>query len=164
MSLLIPDTGLLFWMILSFGVVFFILAKYGFPVIIKMVENRKEYIDHSLKLAKEANEQLADMKAQGEAILADANKEQGRILKEAMAERDKIILDAKKQAEIVVQKQLNDAKNQIKAEEEDAVRNLRRQVAVLAVDIAEKIIRKELKEEKDQLDMIERMVDEVTKN
>ena len=57
MSLLVPDSGLLFWMLLSFGIVFFVLAKYGFPVIIKMVNERKEYIDRSLVVAKEANEQ-----------------------------------------------------------------------------------------------------------
>ena len=59
MSLLTPDAGLLFWMILSFGIVFVILSKYGFPVIIKAVEQRKEYIDHSLESARQANEQLA---------------------------------------------------------------------------------------------------------
>ena len=68
MSLLVPDSGLLFWMLLSFGIVFFVLAKYGFPVIVKMVNERKEYIDRSLVVAKEANEQLANLKAEGETI------------------------------------------------------------------------------------------------
>ena len=71
MSLLVPDSGLLFWMLLSFGIVFFVLAKYGFPVIIKMVNERKEYIDRSLVVAKEANEQLANLKAEGETIMAN---------------------------------------------------------------------------------------------
>ena len=59
MSLLMPDTGLLFWMLLAFLVVFFVLAKFGFPIITRMVNERKTYIDHSLIAAKEANEQLA---------------------------------------------------------------------------------------------------------
>lgn len=80
MGLLTPDPGLLFWMIIVFGVVFFILAKYGFPVIIKMVEDRKAYIDNSLKAACEANEQLANVKVEGEKILAQAHEEQARIL------------------------------------------------------------------------------------
>ena len=54
MSLLVPDSGLLFWMVLSFGIVFFVLAKFGFPIITKMVDERKQYIDHSLIVAKEA--------------------------------------------------------------------------------------------------------------
>ena len=73
MGLLTPDPGLLFWMIIVFGVVFFILAKYGFPVIIRMVEDRKAYIDQSLKAAREANEKLASVKQEGERILAQAN-------------------------------------------------------------------------------------------
>ena len=82
MGLLTPDPGLLFWMIIVFGVVFFVLAKYGFPVIIKMVEDRKAYIDNSLKAAREANEQLANIKADSEMILAKAHEEQARILEE----------------------------------------------------------------------------------
>ena len=91
MSLLLPESGLLFWMLLSFGIVFAVLAKYGFPIIIKMVEDRKVYIDQSLQVAKEANEQLARLKSEGEAIVLSANKEQGRILKEAMQEGEQII-------------------------------------------------------------------------
>ena len=89
MSLLVPDSGLLFWMLLSFGIVFFVLAKYGFPVIVKMVNERKEYIDRSLVVAKEANEQLANLKAEGETIMAKAHEEQARILNEAAATRDR---------------------------------------------------------------------------
>ena len=65
MSLLLPDSGLLFWMFVAFGVVFVILAKYGFPIIIKMVEGRKTYIDQSLEVAREANAQLAHLKEEG---------------------------------------------------------------------------------------------------
>ena len=97
MSLLLPDSGLLFWMFVAFGVVFVILAKYGFPIIIKMVEGRKTYIDQSLEVAREANAQLAHLKEEGEALVAAANKEQGRILKEAMEERDKIVHEARKE-------------------------------------------------------------------
>lgn len=164
MWLLIPDTGLLFWMVLAFGIVFFVLAKYGFPVIVKMVEDRKVYIDHSLEVAKEANDQLSRLKAEGEALITTANKEQGRILKEAMAEREKIITDARKQAEAVAQKELDDAKKQLQVEKEEAIREIRRQVAVLAVDISEKVIRKNLDDEKDQMEMIDRMLDELMNN
>ena len=98
MSLLLPDSGLLFWMFVAFGIVFVILAKYGFPIIIRMVEDRKVYIDQSLEVAREANAQLSKLKQEGDALVAAANKEQGRILKEAMEERDKIVHEARKQA------------------------------------------------------------------
>ena len=113
MSLLVPDSGLLFWMLLSFGIVFFVLAKYGFPVIIKMVNERKEYIDRSLVVAKEANEQLANLKAEGETIMAKAHEEQARILNEAAATRDRIIKEAKEQARIEGDKMMEEVKRQI---------------------------------------------------
>ena len=68
MSLLTPDSGLLFWMIVSFGIVFVILSKYGFPVIVKAIEQRKAYIDNSLETARQANERLAHIQAEGESI------------------------------------------------------------------------------------------------
>lgn len=161
MSLLIPDSGLIFWMLLSFGVVFVLLAKFGFPIITNMVEKRKTYIDQSLEVAREANEQLNRLKEEGEALVASANKEQGRILREAMHERDNIIADARKQAEIAARKELDEAKQQIQQEKEEAIRDIRRQVAVLSVDIAEKIIRKNLDDEKEQMEMIDRLLDEM---
>ena len=161
MSLLLPDSGLLFWMFLSFGIVFVVLAKYGFPIIVKMVEGRKTYIDQSLEVAREANAQLSKLKKQGEALVVAANKEQGRILKEAMQERDKIIHEARKQAEAAAQKELDEVKKQIQIEKDEAIRDIRRQVAILSVDIAEKVIRKNLDDKREQMEMIDRMLDEV---
>ena len=160
MSLLVPDSGLLFWMLLSFGIVFFVLAKYGFPVIVKMVNERKEYIDRSLVVAKEANEQLANLKAEGETIMAKAH--EARILNEAAATRDRIIKEAKEQARIEGDKMMEEVKRQIQAEKEDAIRDIRRQVAVLSVDIAEKVLRKNLDDENKQTAMIDRLLDELT--
>ena len=161
MSLLLPDSGLLFWMFLSFGIMFVVLAKYGFPIIVKMVEGRKTYIDQSLEVAREANAQLSKLKEQGEALVVAANKEQGRILKEAMQERDKIIHEARKQAEAAAQKELDEVKKQIQIEKDEAIRDIRRQVAILSVDIAEKVIRKNLDDKREQMEMIDRMLDEV---
>ena len=150
MSLLLPDSGLLFWMFLSFGIVFVVLAKYGFPIIVKMVEGRKTYIDQSLEVAREANAQLSKLKEQGEALVVAANKE-----------RDKIIHEARKQAEAAAQKELDEVKKQIQIEKDEAIRDIRRQVAILSVDIAEKVIRKNLDDKREQMEMIDRMLDEV---
>ncbi|MDR0962841.1 MAG: F0F1 ATP synthase subunit B [Mediterranea sp.] len=160
MSLLLPDSGLLFWMTLTFGIVFVVLAKFGFPVITKMVEGRKLYIDQSLAVAKEANEQIAKLKQENATLIANANKEQGRIIKEAMQERDKIIAQAQQQAKIAAQKELDEVKERIRQEKEEAIRSIRRQVASLSVDIAEKVIRKQLDDEKEQMGMIDRMLDD----
>ena len=162
MSLLVPDSGLLFWMLFSFGIVFFVLAKFGFPIITKMVEERKQYIDHSLIVAKEANEQLANIKAEGESILTKANEEQVRILKEAAEARERIVREAKEQAQIEGGKILAEVRRQIQMEKEDAIRDIRQQVAILSVDIAEKVLRKNLDTDKEQMAMIDRMLDELT--
>ena len=151
----------MFWMIIVFGVVFFVLAKYGFPVIIGMVEDRKAYIDDSLKAAREANEQLANVKAEGEKVLAQAREEQARILNEASATRDRIIKDAQERAMLEGQRLMDEMKKQIETEKESAIRDIRRQVAVLSVDIAEKIMRSKLADEKEQMELIDRMLDEM---
>lgn len=161
MGLLTPDPGLLFWMIIVFGVVFFILAKYGFPVIIRMVEDRKAYIDQSLKAAREANEKLASVKQEGERILAQANEEQVRILNEAAATRDRIINEAKELARLEGDRLMEEMKKQIETEKESAIRDIRRQVAVLSVGIAEKVMRSKLADEKEQMELIDRMLDEM---
>ena len=161
MGLLTPDPGLLFWMIITFGVVFFILAKYGFPVVIKMVEDRKTYIDDSLKAAREANEQLANVKLESDKVLAQAREEQGRILSEAAATRDRIIKEAQERARREGQRLMDEMKKQIETEKESAIRDIRRQVAVLSVGIAEKIMRSKLADEKEQTELIDRMLDEM---
>ena len=162
MSLLVPDSGLLFWMVLSFGIVFLVLDKYGFPVITKMVDERKQYIDHSLMVAKEANEQLANIKAEGERILIQANDEQMLILKEAAETRERIINEAKRQARVEGEKLLMEVRRTIQIEKEDAIHDIRRQVAILSVDIAEKVLRKNLNTDTEQMQMINRMLDELT--
>jgi len=131
MGLLTPDPGLVIWMIIIFGVVFFVLAKYGFPVIIKMVEDRKAYIDNSLKAAHEANEQLANVKKESDKILIKAREEQARILKEASETRDHIIKEAQEKAIAEGQRLMEEVKKQIETEKESAIRDIRRQCCLL---------------------------------
>ena len=113
MGILTPDPGLLFWMVIVFGIVFFILAKYGFPVILKMVEERKSFIDQSLLNARQANEQLVQIKEQGERIIAQAHEEQARILKAAAERSDAMVQEAKERAAAEGQRMLDDVKQQI---------------------------------------------------
>ena len=122
MGLLQPESGLLFWMLLSFIVVFVILAKYGFPVITKMVEERRVFVEKSLEAAKEAKAQLDNIKTESEALLQQAREDQMKILNEAAAAKERIISEAKGQAQAEAQKQLEEAKRQIRLEKEAAVR------------------------------------------
>ena len=162
MDLLIPDSGLLFWMTVVFLIVFFILKKAGFPAIIKMVNDRKEYIDDSLKKAHEANEKLAKFQKQGESILQGAREKQAAILKEAAETRDAIVEKAQDKAREEGARLLSDAKSQIETEKQNAIREIRTQVAELSVQIAEKVLKEKLSSDKEQMDMINRLLDEVS--
>lgn len=159
-SFLTPDLGLLFWMFLAFVIVFGVLAKFGFPVITQMVENRKKYIDESLQNARSANEKLSNVKAESEKLIQNAREQQDKILKEAMAMQQSIISEAKNKAQIESQKILEEAKKQIQVEKENALRDIRTQVAELSVSVAEKILLSKLETTAEQNQFVERLVDE----
>lgn len=161
MDLLIPSTGLLFWMTITFLVVLGLLWKFGFPVIIKMVNERKKFIDESLKKAHDANQKLANIKDEGEKLLQDAREKQAQILKEAVATRDAIVSQAQDKAKAEGAKILSEAKAEIETEKQNAIRDIRSQVAELSVMIAGKVLRQDLSDNKQQMDMIDRLLDEV---
>ena len=163
MNLVTPDTGLLFWMVVIFGIVFFLLAKFGFPIITSMVDKRNATIKKSLDDAREIESRLAGIMAEHAQMLEDARKEQTAILRDAADTRSKMIADAKEQARAEADKILTDARAEIAAEKEAAIRDVRREVALLSVSIAEKILRKELADEGAQREYIGRMVDETVR-
>lgn len=162
MSLLLPDSGLLFWMTLVFLVVFFVLWKWGFPSIIKMVNERKEYIDESLSKAEEANLRLANIQKQGEELLMEAREKQAQILREASETRDTIVGQAQEKAHEESARILSEAKAEIESQKQAAIRDIRAQVAELSVQIAEKILQKELSTSAEQTQFIDRLLDDVT--
>ena len=161
MDLLTPAFGLLFWMTVVFLIVFVILKKAGFPAIIKMVDERKAYIDDSLKKAHEANEKLANIQKEGESILQQAREKQAAILKEAAETRDAIVEKAQDKARDEGARILSEAKAQIETEKQNAIREIRSQVAELSVQVAEKVLKQKLSTDKEQMDMINRLLDEV---
>ena len=164
MDLLIPSTGLLFWMTITFLVVFFLLWKYGFPVITGMVKERQAFIDESLKKAHEANERLANIQKEGESILQEAREKQAQMLKEAAATRDAIVEQAQTKARSEGARLLEEAKATIEQEKKAAIADIRQQVATLSVQIAEKVLKQNLKDDKAQMDLIDRMLNDVSAN
>ena len=162
MSLITPDFGLLFWMAIVFLVVLGILWKFGFPVIVNMVNNRKAYIDESLRKAHEANEKLANIKAESEVLLQEEREKQAQILKEAAATRDAIVQKAQDKAHEEGNRLLSEAKIEIENQKRAAISDIRKQVATLSVEIAEKILREKLSSDKTQMDLIDRMLDEIS--
>ena len=162
-SILTPDFGLLFWMLIAFGVVLVILAKFGLPVITGMVERRKAFIDESLSNARAANEKLASVQAESEKVLREARERQAEILKEASDTRDAMVKEAKIQAETEGAKLLENAKAQILVEKENALRDIRGQVADLSVKVAEKIILRHLDNDEEQTAYINGLLDSIEK-
>ena len=163
MNLVTPDFGLLFWMVVIFGLVFFLLAKFGFPVITSSVEKRSEKIAQSLKDAEEIEKRIEDWKVEQARMLEQVRKEQSLILKQATETKARIVAEAKVQAQKEADQILADARLEIEAEKESALRDVRREVALLSVQIAEKVLRRELSDEGNQRAFIDQLVDEAAK-
>lgn len=162
MFLVTPDSGLLIWMTLIFGVVFFILAKWGFPAITGAVDTRTRHINEALKKAAEAEERMRNLSKEQADLIAQTKKEQGRILREASQTKEQIISQAKEQASEEAAKLISQARTEIAAEKESALRDIRKEVALLSVQVTEKVVRKELSSDQAQLEYIDRLVEEMS--
>lgn len=161
MNLITPDSGLLFWMVLIFGIVFLLLWKFGFPIITDMVDKRTAHIDRSLRLARDAEQRMQDLAREQEALIEKTRAEQSRMLKEAAATRAEIIAKAETEAADRAGQLLEKARLDIAAEKESALRDIRKEVALLSVGIAEKILRKDLSEDGRQEAYIGRLLQEL---
>jgi len=150
MGFVTPDYGTIFWMLIIFGIVLFILKKFAWGPILKALKDRELSISEALNSADKARKEVAGLKASNDQIIAEARREKDIILKEARDIKDKIIAEAKNQANAEGQKSIEYAKQQINAEKVAAINDIKIQVAELSVMIAEKVIRKQLDNPKDQ--------------
>ena len=162
MNLVTPEFGLLFWMVVIFGLVFFLLAKFGFPIITDMVDKRSAKIAQSLKDADEIEARMAAWKTEHAQMLEETRRQQSAMLREATETKARIVADAKEAAKAEADKILSEAKLQIAAEKESALRDVRKEVALLSVQVAEKVLRHELQDEGNDRAFIDKLVDEAT--
>ena len=144
MKLVTPDIGLLFWMLVSFGIVLFLLKKYAWKPILKSLKERETSIADALQSAKRAKEEMAALKADNEKLLAQARAERDVILKEARDAKDSIIQEARSKATTEADRLLQIAREGIRNEKIAAINELKNQVAALSLEIAEKILKQEL--------------------
>ena len=161
MDLMIPDSGLLFWMAIIFAIVFFILAKFGFPIITGMVEKRSKRINDSLEAARIAEDALANLQQEQERLVSETRAEQSRLMQEAAAERERMIALAQQQARDEAQKIMDDARIRINEEKEAAMKEIRNEVAKVSLAIAEKVVRKELSSDASQKELIDRLIEKL---
>ena len=161
MNLMLPDSGLLFWMTIIFVIVFLILAKFGFPVITGMVEKRTRRIDEALSAARKAEDAIAHLSQEQERIIAETEAQQAAILQEAAAERERIIASAQNQAREEAGRIVEEARQRINEEKEAALKDARKELALISLAVADKVLRKELSDDKAQKERVDRLVDEV---
>jgi len=164
MDLITPAAGLLFWMTLIFAVVFFILAKFGFPAITGMVKKRQEHITGALRDAQTAKESLASLKVSCDKMLDDTRIEQEKLLASARSEAKAIVEQARVQARKESEEAIARTSRDMEALKEGAIKDLQSVVADVAVALAEKILREKLSDEKVQIDLVERIIDEQRNN
>ena len=161
MSLITPDFGLIVWMTLIFGIVFFILAKFGFPIITGMVDKRNTYISESLQKADEANRCLSEIAQEQARILDQARAEKAAILKEASQMKDEIMSQAQIQARDEAAKILQKARVDIADMKQEALGEARREIAMLSLNIAERVLHGKLDTDgQSQNELIDRLVDD----
>ena len=163
MSLLTPDVGLLFWMLLSFLIVFGALAKFGFPIITGMVDKRRENINESLRAADEARARLEGVEEKARQMMDDATKRSNEVVSAAVADSQRIIEAARQKADADVAERMEAARKQIEIEKEKALGEMRSTVAMLSVEVAEKVMRTKLNDSSAEGELLERLIDEAEK-
>ncbi len=154
MDLITPEFGLIFWQTTIFFVLLIVLKKFAWKPILGAVKTRDESIAKALKDAEKARKEVENLREENEKMVAEARKERSKILKEASKLSEEMRAKAKEEAEKIGEKMIEEARVSITAEKEEALREIRDQVAELSLNIAEKLLKQNLKDDKSQQDLI----------
>ncbi len=163
MELFTPDFGLIFWMFVSFAILFFVLWKWGWPAIMKGVSDRADLIDKGVEYAQNAKQQLDHAREEADKYIADARRQQADMLREADKMKTQIIEEARSAAQIEAKKVMDAAKVSIEQERKQAEQQFRNEVSSFALDIAQKVVRNQMKDEKAQKQLVSSLLDEMEK-
>ncbi|MBQ9077725.1 MAG: F0F1 ATP synthase subunit B [Muribaculaceae bacterium] len=161
MELFTPELGLIFWMFLSFAVLFIVLWKFAWPVIIKGIDGRADLIDKGVEYAQNAKEQLDHAREEADKYIADARRQQAEMLREADRMKTQIIEEARGAAQKEAQKVMDAAKVSIEQARKEAEQNFRNEVSSFALDIASKVVRNRLADDKAQTKLVNTLLDEI---
>jgi len=164
MNLLTPDLGLFIWNLLAFLVVFWLLAKFAWKPILKSLKERETGIADALATAERVKLEMAQLKSENEALLAKAREERNQMLKEAKDTKDKIIADAKEAARTEAGRIITDAHASIEQQKNAALTEVKNQVGNLVIEVAEKVLRRELGNKAEQENYIKQLANEVKLN
>lgn len=164
MELVLPDFGTFFWMVLVFSIVLFILRKFAWKPITSALYEREKSIENALNAADKARKDMEKLQANNEKILQEARHERDNMLNDAREMKEQIVNEAKDKANAESKKLIEAARLSINNENAAALNDIKKQVAILSVEIAEKLIREKLKDEKAQNEIIEKMLNDIKLN
>lgn len=164
MELFTPDFGLVFWMFVAFIILFLVLAKWGWPVILKSMDDRADTIDKGVEFARQAKEQLDSAKEDARKYIEEAQQRQAEMLRDAAKMRTQLIEEAKNEAALEAQKVIDAAKVSIEQSRKEAELQFRNEVRKFSLEIAEKMMRTQLRSDKAQTELVNKMLDEIEKN
>jgi F-type H+-transporting ATPase subunit b len=164
MDLLLPDLGLFVWNLLGFLILFFILRAMAWKPILRSLSEREKGITDSLETAERVRKEMTELKNENEALLARAREERAQLLKEARETKDKIINEAREQAKLEAGKIITDARAAIETQKMAALTEVKNQVGTLVVEIAEKILRRQLENKPEQESYIRQLSNEAKLN
>lgn len=164
MELFTPDFGLVFWMFVAFILLFLVLAKWGWPVIIKSMDKRASTIDQGVEDARQAKEQLDNAREEARKYVVEAQARQAEMLREAAKMKTDIIEQARNEAADVARKEMEAAKASIEQARKEAELQFRNEVGKFSIDIAEKMMRERMDSDKAQTELVNRLLDEIEKN
>jgi F-type H+-transporting ATPase subunit b len=164
MELLLPGLGIMAWTLVAFLIVLLILKKFAWTPILKSLNEREANIADSIATAKRVKAEMAQLQSENEALLAKAREERATLLKEAKESADKMVADAKNKAKAEYDKILADAQLAIQQQKNAALSEVKNQVGNLVVEVAEKVLRKELADKAQQEGYIKQLTAEVKLN
>lgn len=161
MELFTPEFGLIFWMFVSFAILFFILWKWAWPAITKMINERADLIDKGVEYAQNAKEQLDNAQVTADEVVAEARHKEADILREADRMKTQIIEEARDDARKAASKELDQAKMQIEQARKAAEQNIRDEVSAFALSIAQKVVRNQLSDNAAQTRLVDSLLNEI---
>ncbi len=164
MDLLTPAFGLIVWTTLAFLIVFLILKKFAWKPILSSLKERENSIADAIATADKVKAEMAQLKSENEALMVKAREERGAMIREAKETGDKMIADAKEKAKAEYDRIVSEAQQAIQQQKNAALTDVKNQVGALVIEVAEKVLRKELANKPDQENYIRSLVQDVKLN
>lgn len=164
MELLKPSVGLIFWMVIGFGILFFILSKFAWKPILNALKEREQSIDESLRQAEKARAEMSTLVAKNEELLIQAKEERNQLLRDAKEVAEKLKADILEKAGKEAEAKIKSALAEIETQKKAAITEVKNTVGLMALDIAEKVIRKELKSSNEQIEFVNKLAKESNLN